>query len=81
MLELSQVRPGNEEEVEVIGEASLQFRETLRALGHLTSLHLSNVNCMDVLPMEVDSLTNLRCIPHILNGDCKGVVPSHIFWC
>jgi hypothetical protein len=56
MLELSQVNTNQ------------SFQETLRVLGQLTSLHLSDVlreGGMNVLPeKDIGSLTNLRYITH-----------------
>jgi hypothetical protein len=64
MLELSQVRPRyGDMEVEVEEAAGLQFQDTLRALGQLTCLQMSDVKCRNVLPpKKVGNLTNLRYI-------------------
>jgi len=65
ILELSQVVGHNDLRLVMEEEASLQFQETFSALSQLTSLHLSNVRCMAVLPAGVfGSMTNLRYISH-----------------
>jgi hypothetical protein len=74
MLELSLIQPEPRTSetlgVDVAEEACLQFQETLRALGQLTSLHLSNVDYMlslNVLPADnIGSLKYLRCMSHLL---------------